>query len=164
MTKYWNKEYPEFNTNLSPTEMFSMGIFGGSYFFNSKIHPDPSFFINTVNPEFIDSCKKLGIDFEDKISRKIPDYSINYYYPGFCGSDYETWDSKGWITEENPYGWVNWYINFYYGERKEEDAKQIKRWKSFISRHSGMIKKYEKEGKSTKKSKQNLLHWAYHIK
>jgi len=99
------------------------------------------------------------------MQRYLNSYSFgsqtNYYYQGFCGSTYKTWKKNNWLNSEIPYGWVNWYINFYYGTRTSQDARQIARWKSFTARHIGMLKKYREKGQATAKTQQNLLHWAY---
>ena len=36
------------------------------------------------------------------------------------------WESSGWITEVDPYGWFMWYCRFYLGRRTYDDERQIK--------------------------------------
>ena len=47
------------------------------------------------------------------------------------GTSLEFWESKGWIHPIDPYGWVQWYCNFFSGRRCEDDERQIKRWCNF---------------------------------
>lgn len=151
----------DFTPSYSPIEMVQAGVFGGNYFGNTEVKKN---WLDFVPVEFIEKC-----DTEKLIKLKY-DKSINKYKV-ICGMDYAGWVSSDWIIEQDPYGWFNWYINFFYGRRSSDDNRQIARWKSFIGRHSGMLKSMcikknvsindEKVGLKTR---QGLLHWAYKIK
>ena len=72
------------------------------------------------------------------------------------------WLENGWITEEDPLGWVQWYTRYFHGRRIPElDNHQQKRWRSFVARHSAQVKK-NGAGDLTKRLKQRqaLLHWG----
>jgi hypothetical protein len=150
----------DFNPDYTPIQMFEMGIFKGCYF--QKIN-------NLVFTEYVHSqfIEDIIDSIKNNVAYKlimIPNINHNFYKVE-CGSSYEQWCDKDWINHDlDPYGWVNWYINFYYGRRVPlEDKKQIKRWKQFKARHLGMLKsRGEKYKLSTNnlKTKQNLLHWA----
>lgn len=84
--------------------------------------------------------------------------------------DYRGWTKSNWINQQDPYGWFNWYINFYYGRRSSDDDRQIYRWKSFIGRHSAGLKSICKnknvdisDESIGPKTRQGLLHWAHKI-
>jgi hypothetical protein len=155
------EDYPDFKPDFTPKQMFYLGIFGGSYF--SSKHKLEGFatlqsnkFLEDVNSEL---DKNLFFYFDSHLYRIISDTKVNLFQVD-CGSTLEQWQERGWIFEIDPYGWVQWYINFYYGRRDECDAKQIARWKSFKARHSGMLLSKCKPNELTKclKTRQNLLH------
>lgn len=153
-----------FTPSYSPLEMIKLGIFGGNYFGNPEVDKNWKEF---VPAEFIQDCQDVPLE---KIVNIKYDTAVNKYGV-ICGMDYAGWMKSRWIISQDPYGWFNWYINFFYGRRSSDDSRQISRWKSFISRHSGMLKSIcikanrdildESFGKKTR---QNLLHWSYQIR
>lgn len=150
----------DFTPSYSPVEMVEAGVFGGNYFGNIEVETN---WCTCVPKEFINECnvvKLINIKYDKNLNK----------YKVICGMDYQGWIKSGWINEQDPYGWFNWYINFYYGRRSSDDNRQIGRWRSFIGRHSGMLKSFcLKKGVSTSeesvglKTRQGLLHWAYQI-
>lgn len=34
-----------------------------------------------------------------------------------CGGSLGMWESSGWISEVDPYGWFQWYCRFFAGRR-----------------------------------------------
>ena len=72
------------------------------------------------------------------------------------------WIEKGWIHEDDPRGWFQWYCRYYMGRRGADDERQIKRWKA-MTRHIAQLTKHCKKGDVTcrPKQRQALLHWAY---
>ena len=135
---------PEFTPSYTPIEMFTMGIFGGAYFKIETHLPD----------QFIKESKNLLIS-ENKENKN------NNMYGVISGSSLEWWTGRNLIHKDDPNGWVEWYVKFYYGRRHEDDERQIKRFKSFIIRHLAMLRAYESKGKDSAKTKQNLLQWAW---
>ena len=59
----------------------------------------------------------------DKYNKSINLYNVK------VGSTLEQWEDSGWIDASAPYGWMQWYSNFFIGERSDDDDRQIKRWK-----------------------------------
>jgi len=135
---------PEFRPCYTPAQMFNMGIFGGGYF---QIETSlPAEFINDVSESWSQS--------------KNPDTKKNFYEVG-CGASLDWWTQQKLIHPDDPNGWVEWYVKFYYGRRHQDDDRQIKRFRSFVSRHMGMLRGYQSKGRDSAKTKQNLLQWAW---
>jgi hypothetical protein len=138
-------EYPEFRPSYSPVEMFSMGVFGGAYFQISTQLPE----------QFIEEMGSLL----EQNTGGSPDPQRNFYKI-LSGASLEWWLEKKLIHPDDPNGWVEWWVKFYYGRRHEDDRRQISRWAKFVTRHGGMLKSYKRKGKDSLKTRQNLLQWA----
>ena len=136
--------YKIFKPELSPKKMLELGVFGGSYFgLNIKEYPSVWF-------------KKA------KISKKF-DVNNNRFRVA-AGLSRKEWISKGWIFNEDPLGWFQWYCRFTNGRRIPHiDEIQIKRWKAFGGRHIAAIKKNceESDLSCRRKQRQAILQWAY---
>lgn len=122
-----------FEPLLTPYQMLEVGIFDGDYF-----HGDYS-------------------DFETEVVVT----PRNRFMEG-ASQPMSVWLEKGWITPEDPLGWVQWYTRYYHGRRIPElDALQIKRWRSFTARHGAQVRKNGNGDLSKRrKQRQALLHWA----
>ena len=160
-------DYPEFQPNLTPREMFKMGSFGGTYWrpIHSKI----------TGRDYKNVHKKYpwwdGI-LESQLSS--PDYDIQKNkYKCRVGTSLEFWEGKNRITKYNPYGWVHWYCDFCMGRRSPDDQRQINRWKGLASSR-GRFRKFlvtqivKKRGtwddhEISPKIRQVLQHWAYKL-
>ena len=167
MTKnIYFKDHPDFVPNLTPKEMFDIGIMGGWYFREIKSPITGKVFKNRFkNYEFLKNMPA------NKYKNSEYDVNINKYKVK-VGSSYEFWVEHGWIKEDlDPYGWIEWYINFYYGRRTEDDLRQIRRWK-YIAGERGRFKlqlqrmiNENRKGFAIKdispKLRQILLHWGY---
>lgn len=134
----------DFKPDLTPKQMLELGVFSGRY-------------LNDCIDEFPKEWYKNA-----KLSDDDKDPSLNYF--GIEASmSLKHWQEKGWIYEEDPRGWFQWYARYYMGRRiGEEDRRQIKRWKA-MKRHVGAIKKNcePQDLECRKKQHQALLHWAY---
>ena len=136
--------HPEFQPQLTPKELLALGIFGGKY-------------MTDCTEEFPDDWFK-----DAKLSPEGEDTDLNYYKID-ASMPLKHWEEKGWINDNDPRGWFQWYCRYYYGRRLEdEDLRQIKRWKA-MKRHVGAVKKNckDKDQDCRKKQRQALLHWAY---
>ena len=136
--------HSDFQPELTPMEMLSLGVFGGKYITDCRSEFPNHWFTHA------------------KLSPGKKDISLNYYSVDASQSLHE-WKIKGWIHPQDPRGWFQWYCRYYLGRRTEtEDMRQIKRWRAF-SRHVGTIRKYCEpyDWRCRKKQRQALLHWAY---
>jgi len=119
------KDHPEFTPNLTPKDIFALGSFGGTYW--RPIHS------SVTNSDYKNQHKEFpflaDLD-ENLLTRTSEDKSLNKYKV-HSGTTLEYWESKNWIVEQDPYGWVQWYCRFYAGRRSDDDERQIKRWLSF---------------------------------
>ena len=164
-------DYPEFRPNLSPREVFKMGSFGGTYWrpiYSSVTKKN----YRNQHLKYPKSWWK-GIP-KDHLTRAWKDYDpkINKYNVK-CGSTLEFWEEKDWITKYNPYGWMQWYCDFFSGKRNKDDNRQISRWLklagpkgrfrnsliTYIQRKSGQWDDYS----VSPPIRQTLQHGAYQL-
>ena len=107
--------YKIFKPELTPQKMMELGVFGGAYFgLNIKEYPKSWF-----------KKAKLSKNFDVELNR----FKIK------SGLPREEWIKKGWIFNEDPLGWFQWYCRYTNGRRiKGVDEVQIQRWLNF-TRH-----------------------------
>ena len=135
---------PEFRPDLTPAEMLRLGVFGGKYMTDCRDEFPRDWFTGA------------------KLAVGRPDSSLNC----FCVDASEplsVWRRKGWIHQDDPRGWFQWYCRYYMGRRiPDEDARQIKRWKA-IRRHVRQVQINCEPGDvwCRRRQRQALLHWAY---
>ena len=108
---------------------------------------------------------------EEHLTRSKYDVNINKHKVK-VGTSLEFWESKQWIHQDNPYGWVHWYYDFYRGKRGPDDNRQISRWKG-LAGSLGVLcvlvtqilrrnTKWNDESVSPK-IRQVLQHWGYKL-
>jgi hypothetical protein len=133
----------DFEPELSPKQMLALGVFGGKY--------------------MTDCQKEFPSDWFSKarLCSEKHDKDLNFFEVNASQSLSE-WRRKGWIHEDDPRGWFQWYCRYFLGRRHEDDQRQIKRWRAF-RRHYSAVKNNCWPGELTcrKKQRQALLHWAY---
>ena len=145
------KDYPEFQPNLTPRQMFAIGIMGGSYFRTIQSPNTQKIYKNRYK-----KYKSLADIPKYKICGETYNKNINLYRVK-VGSTYNEWIQHNWINERlDPYGWIEWYINFYEGRRSNDDERQINRWKLLAGKNGRF---FIRKNKSTKVL-QTLLHWG----
>lgn len=134
--------HPEFMPELTPKQMLELGVFGGKY-------------MTDCQEEFPEDW--FG---KAKLCPEKHDPDLNFFKVN-ASQPLSVWRKKGWIYEDDPRGWFQWYCRYYMGRRHPEDEKQIKRWKA-IQRHVGAVRKNCKKQDLTcrKKQRQALFHWA----
>lgn len=134
---------PEFDPELTPKQMLELGVFGGKYMTDCTDEFPKSWFTKAkLSPE--------------KRDPKLNWFGINASKP------LSYWEEKGWIHDDDPRGWFQWYCRYYAGRRHEDDERQIKRWKA-MRRHIAQICKNCRPGDLScrPRQRQALLHWAY---
>ena len=168
---YVFKDYPEFRPNLSPRDIFKLGSFGGTYWrpiYSSVVKKK----LKNQHLKYPKSWWKdipnhyLVNDWEDY------DKSINKYDKK-VGTTLEFWEGKKWITKYHPYGWVEWYCDFFQGKRCPDDDRQISRWMG-IAGSSGRFRKWlitlviknnsqYNDLSISPAIRQTLQHWGYKL-
>lgn len=134
---------PEFEPELTPKEMLSLGIFCGVYMRDCRDEFPPSWF----------ECAKLA---EDRA-----DCSLNYFGVR-AGKPLSVWRANGWIHPDDPRGWFQWYCRYYLGRRGPDDARQVRRWRA-MRRHVAQLTRacVRRDLACRPVQRQALLHWAY---
>ncbi|HEX4666709.1 MAG TPA: hypothetical protein VH207_08910 [Chthoniobacterales bacterium] len=144
LTKPTGKDFAQwFQPQLTPKQMLRLGVFGGKY-------------MTDCRKEFPDDWFEKA-----KLCPERHDPKLNFF--GVTASQpLSVWRKKGWIYEEDPRGWFQWYCRYYLGRRCADDERQIKRWHA-IRRHIAQLKKNCQPGARDcrPKQRQALLHWAY---
>lgn len=134
---------PDFKPELTPKEMLALGVFGGKYMTDCRKEFPADWFENAkLSPE--------------KNNPNLNFFGVNASQP------LSVWRKKGWIWEDDPRGWFQWYCRYYLGRRCLDDERQIKRWKAIV-RHIAQIKKNcrQKDFNCRARQRQAVLHWAY---
>lgn len=164
--------FPDFQPNVSPRQIFEKGSFGGTYWRPIYSSITTKKYSNEHHKyDFLKGIPdaKMTKDYEKDYDVNVNTYKVK------VGMTLNEWEERRWITKEDPYGWVQWYCEFYSGRRIPEiDELQIKRWQAVAGNKNGrwkrrlvnMIKK--KKGKYddfniSPKIRQTLQHWGYQL-
>jgi hypothetical protein len=134
---------PVFRPQLTPKEMLQLGVFGGKYMTDcADEFPADWFRRARLCPERHDPALNC--------------FGVNASQP------LSVWREKGWIYEEDPRGWFQWYCRYFLGRRCPDDARQINRWRA-VRRHIAQIRKNcrRRDLSCRPRQRQALLHWAY---
>ena len=153
-----------FNPNKTSIEIIKEGAFGGTYFRDIYSSIDGKWYRNSWKES----------NFLRDIDPKL--YLSNYHdvnvnkYKIKCGTSLRFWENKGWIHEQDPYGWFQWYCRYYLGRCSDDDERQIAIWNNIVNRFKGVIVKMIKSRNSKyndysipPKIRQILLHWGFEL-
>ena len=134
---------PSFRPDLTPAQMLELGVFGGKYMTDCAAE---------FPPEWFARAKLCAARHDPALNR----FGVNASQP------LAVWRAKGWIYEEDPRGWFQWYCRYYRGRRGPDDARQIRRWLA-MRRHLTQLRNHCAPGDLACRAKQRqaLLHWAY---
>jgi hypothetical protein len=146
--EYIFADFPDFRPTLSPREIFLRGAFGGTYWRPIRSAVTGKRYAG-AHLEFPAAWwRGCGVIDSPDYDRGINRFGVR------VGMSLEYWESHGWITRWDPYGWVQWYCRFFRGRRCPDDARQVGRWRAL----AGPRGRFRRGG--TPKIKQTLLHWA----
>mmetsp|Transcript_3243 Transcript_3243/g.7642 ORF Transcript_3243/g.7642 Transcript_3243/m.7642 type:complete len:253 (+) Transcript_3243:38-796(+) len=165
-------DHPEFLPNLTPAQILQSGSFGGTYF-----RPIDS---GTTGEREEEAWKEFpaawfkGLDIPTQVTRSWSSYDVHVNKYGVkCGGTLDMWESSGWISAIDPYGWFHWYCRFFLGRRSTDDDRQIARWSGVASAkgrfRNQLIRKCVKarttfdDVRVSPVIRQTLLHWAYEL-
>jgi hypothetical protein len=98
--------HPDFKPDLSPREMLEIGCFGGRYMRDCKKEFPKDWFTKA----------KLHPENTPGHSKELNFFKVDASQP------LSVWIEKGWINEDDPRGWFQWYCRYY----MEEDMKTMK--------------------------------------
>jgi hypothetical protein len=135
--------HADFAPQLTPKQMLALGVFGGKY--------------------MTDCAAEFPADWFDK-ARLCPerhDPALNCF--GINASQpLAEWRAKGWIYEEDPRGWFQWYCRYFLGRRCPDDERQIGRWRAMRRHIAQLQQNCERYDLSCRRrQRQAVLHWAY---
>jgi hypothetical protein len=161
-------DYPEFEPNLSPRDIFKLGSFGGTYWRPIKSKVTNTSYRNVhlrYKAWFADLPPNMLVSAWSDYDVQVNKYKVK------VGTTLEYWEEKHWISPSHPYGWVHWYCDFFMGKRSEDDARQVSRWlrtagpnSRFRKRLLNMMKVQANPGQDpttiSPKIRQTLQHWA----
>jgi hypothetical protein len=139
---YVNSKAPkreDFKPDLTPYMCLRLGIFGGSYFAGYR--------------QFLREFPHL-----DHTIWPGPSADVNFY--GVLASmSRREWVQRGWMHDDDPRGWFQWYCRYDMGRRHADDDRQIARWNAFKIRKLRAIGD-DTNPQSQPKTRQGLLHWG----
>lgn len=135
--------HSEFRPELTPKDMLELGVFGGKYMTDCT---------DEFPADWFDNARLCA----ERHDPELNFFGINASQPLL------EWRRKGWIYDDDPRGWFQWYCRYYVGRRCADDDRQIKRWRG-MRRHIAQIRKNCQRGDlyCRRKQRQALLHWAY---
>jgi len=136
--------HPGFAPELTPKQMLALGVFGGKYITDGRGEFPEDWFVGA------------------KLSPRRADPSLNYFRVA-ASQPLAVWRAKGWIGEDDPRGWFQWYCRYYLGRRLPfEDDRQVKRWRA-MRRHVAQVRRNCEPGDvcCRPRQRQALLQWAY---
>jgi hypothetical protein len=135
--------HPDFKPELTPKQMLELGVFGGKYMTDCRAE---------FPEDWWDDAKLCA----QRHNPTLNFFGVNASQP------LSVWREKGWIYDEDPRGWFQWYCRYYMGRRCPDDERQIARWRA-VRRHAAQIRKHCRPGdlECRRRQRQALLHWAY---
>ena len=160
-----------FQPNLTPKEIIQAGTFGGCYF-NPRggkkgFLKRPILVTSKEFPEEWFENMSKGL-YENRVYK-----SHRNLYQVKAGQDQYYWEEHGWINEQDPRGWFQWYCRFYLGRRTADDARQISRWtgvggekgrwkNNLLNKIVSSNRRFD-DASVSPVVRQTMLHWAIEV-
>jgi hypothetical protein len=118
----------DFRPNVTPEEVLRGGAFGGTYFRSiTSAVTGQSYSGNAVLKDTVPDEWIQGLDRKRMLTSQTYNAPVNKFGVK-CGGSLGMWESSGWISDADLYGWFQWYCRFYQGRRCSDDSRQISRW------------------------------------
>ena len=164
-------DHPEFTPNLTPKQVIQAGSWGGVYF--NPRGGKAGIKSRDVNVTHLEFPKDWVAGLKpDAYRARRYDASRNKYRVK-AGQDQAFWEEHGWIIDQDPRGWFQWYCRFFLGRRSADDARQISRWtgvagakgrwKTALCKKCVYANKRFDDQTVSPVIRQTMLHWAYEI-
>lgn len=165
-------DFPAFRPNLTPKEVIALGSFGGTYFRDivSAVTGTKYKGLEVIREFPADWFK--GVDLGTRVTSQVYDKGVNRYGVA-CGASLGQWETSGWISELDPYGWFQWYCRFYLGRRSTDDARQVDRWlkgqgasgrwRLMLARKCAEACAKHDDARVSPVIRQTCQHWAYQL-
>jgi hypothetical protein len=135
-----------FKPELTPEQMLQHGVFGGGYFEKAT---EEDFLL--MRPSIVELAMQ---------NREPYDKAKNLYKVK-AGLDYKKWLANGWLYDEDPLGWFQWYCRYDSGRRHARDSHQITRYQNYIKRWGSNASRQQREnGSASLVIRQGLLQWG----
>ena len=147
-----------FKAYLTPKDILLNGAFGGAYFGRRELEGDydyQSLFQETL------SDVPATLYLQPKYITKMNMFKVK------SGMPYDYWKDRGWMHNDDPYGWFEWYLKYFNGRRHSDDARQIHRWEGVCGIkgrwRNRLYKNISETGnwQVSPRIQQSLLHWGY---
>ena len=161
---------PSFTPSLSPEAILRAGAFGGGYF--------RPIYCSVTHRTYREAWREFpaawfaGMDVKKFVASPVYRASVNRFGVA-CGQSLEAWQTSGWITAWDSFGWFHWYCRFTLGRRCEDDARQISRWlaccgptgrwKGNLAAKVLAARAAYDDARVAPVVRQTLLHWAYEL-
>lgn len=135
--------HPDFQPQLTPKEMLTLGVFGGKY--------------------MTDCIEEFPADWFEEArlchERHVPEFN---FFGVNASKPLWYWRAKGWLHADDPRGWFQWYCRYWMGRRGPDDLRQIRRWQGMV-RHIAQLQRHCPDGHwdCRRRQRQALLQWAY---
>ena len=117
-----------FNPDFEPQQVIE------NYFDEDNLNKEAA-----TNKEQEDYLAQFGPDYDPEDIQDAYNAIYGHYGPRLASM--QKWPEKWIKSDVDPMGWLQWYEQYKAGRRTDDDARQIKRWKSFKARHGSQFKK-----------------------